>query len=171
MNKTNSAKIRCNKEQARVYNELHCALESIVPVLEKFDGKVINVRLEKAMNEVLPGGKNGISARLKNSYSEKKRIELFNRNRCIQHEGSVYYVTIDTCYIDISPGRLNKSEAITAVNEEQSNLRKSANELLNSCNDVENAEMEYKNICKIIKDFNNKYHYSIRENLRFNNVY
>ena len=168
---TNDAKKGLNEKQSRVYKELANALKSIIPVLEKFDGKVINVRLERAINEVLPGGQKGISARLMNSYTEKKRIQLFNRNRHYQDGNSTHYVSRDTCYIDVLPGRLNFSETLSAVKKEITQLIKYADELENACNDVENAETEYKNICRMIKEFNKKYHYSIRENLRFTNVY
>ena len=162
--------VKHNREQARVYTELIEGFKTIIPALEKFDGKVINVRLEKAIKELLD--KEHFAVSIKNGYNNNKHLKLWNHKRSYSAgEYSCNYVDYCSAYIEIDMGRLNSKNAITELEKECKSLEKQANELLTACNNIADIEKEYKQICDMIRDFNNKVPYQIRESYKFDRVY
>ena len=158
-------------KQSECYNQLKESLPKMIEVLKKFDGKVINIRLEKALQELF--SKHEFIVTIKNKYDNKKEIELYNQNRGYKSLSGEHwnYLDYNRATFKIDYERLNAVNAIESLNKEVTSLKNQSEKLLNDINNINIIEDEYNRICNLIKDFNNKYDFQIRKNYKFDRVY
>lgn len=166
----------------RVYRENAAALRSIKNTVKGFDGKVLNKRLETALNNTtLP---DGISAHFTAGIDyDYFKISVYNYNRSFPNDpNSDGYVS--TCYVDneTTNASIGKANEIFAQNsnynylvnadiiieklEEKAayNERKAA-DLEKALKDRETIVKEFQDICTAFAEFNHKYDHTVLESL------
>jgi hypothetical protein len=160
--------VALNTKQAEVYEELITQLEKTIPTLEKFNNKVVNVRLVKALDEVKIENN---SFRLQSNYNNLQSLNIYNNNRSTKCSNNHWHYISDN-QIDIEltiddSKRLNISHVKEEIEKVITRLEKSKEEYLKAINDIEKMEKEHKEIQERINNFRETYHYSIREDKRF----
>lgn len=130
------------EQQVKAYNDAIKALEVAKTLADKFDGKVINKRFTKALNEASDNffGKErqvifSISP-VHYDWSHKQnitQIELYLSDRCKCYEGGCVYIDYDRvhvyelsndseCYVN-AEGRLNKEVFLKALDKQIENCK------------------------------------------------
>lgn len=155
------------KKQAEVYKILADSLLKARGTISKFGGKVLNVRLQRAMREAIAN--NNIIV-----YTELPRLIVRYRHTFKYNEHSNLFVEYDSISIRIvtnSNNRIDSNCMLDELDNAVDELNKMHDELINSVENFDKIEEEYNKICDSIKEFNSKYPYSIRKRLNFNRVY
>ena len=165
----------------RVYREHVKAMESIIPVVESFDGKVINKRFETALNEVaLPDGlKYYFSYRIEYGCF---KISGYNSNRSFPNEpddlGYCSYSYVDnecfnvrvdkveeTMNTDTGKLRIKSGIIIQKIYECMAYNTRLADELENAMNNQDDIRKEFQEVVNQLVAFNKKYSYNVRNKL------
>jgi prefoldin subunit 5 len=166
------ALLECLDKQKQAYQQTIKALQDSLSVFQKFDGKVINVRLEKALEEAIPD----FWFRVKSFSSSEVTIEFSPRNH--QHiqakinicpyslyEGTTLYIekTTENRFIfEVAKKKINEfiesyQHNIQQIDEDRTNIKKIIE--------------EFNQICTTIKQFNDKRSYIVRAFMKFDRVY
>lgn len=162
--------IKKNVEQVRVYNELIEGLKAIKPAFKEFDGKVINIKLERLVKGRLT--QEGLFASLQSDWSNTKVIVLRNQNRGYKSLDGEYfkYVDSDSVSVNLPDRRLDANETIQSIDIEIERLERRCRALLKANKDIDKIEKEYNDIVNRIKQFNDNTPYVLREYYRFDRI-
>lgn len=157
-----------NKKQVEVYKEFIKGIEEIKSIIESFNNKVVNVKLEKAINEALTIENLRVTLRNK-TYKEGKEIGLYNGNRHLNHPlkeyGTIYVETSD---IDINvvlyddTNRLDAYKTIDGLNNWVGRLNGYIKDIEDTLKNYDTMIKDYEKIEELAKAFKEKYNYSIR---------
>jgi hypothetical protein len=169
MNKTKKVLTRELEEQIRVYNELMKAEQSIIKVIEKFNGKVFNKRLIDAIEEELKQHKEFFVTCGKDSYNEDA-IKFYNHNRSFKHDSnetyiSTSYVNTNTHSIDLmlEDKRINAETVKKTIEASHIMLNDTIKEMKLAIEQFDDMLEEYNRIKELSEQFNKKYSYYVRE--------
>lgn len=167
---TKPIEVRLNEKQIEVYEVLIEALESSKQVISKFDGKMCNVRLEKALKE---------SQELKDLEvypSVRKNVfELYAYDRSFKTDPDAEY----SCWsyvnhsdinipISMNGNRIDASKTMYIMFDCISTLRIKIKKLKEANDNFENMVKDYQKIIALIDKYNEDYDISIRKNYRLN---
>lgn len=155
-------------KQKEAFNDFIKALEVIIPTIKKFDGKVVNVKLDRELKEVTPSPIN-----IYLNVNEKK-IKLMTSNRHFSYSNSrTEYIDCDTVVLYLGDKdilseskRLNSDALINLIKSKITYLQNEILVIDKGIEDYDNMVKEYDNLVSKIKEFNNKYDYSIRHDTR-----
>lgn len=171
MDKNRALKI---EKTVEIYLDHAKALMSIVPVIQKFDGKIVNKRLDTEMQKVLPKGQ-GVRWVTKYGWLN---IELWNINNWIDgargytdnREHTVRCGEYETVFTaDAGKWRLKAGPVIDAINKEIGRIHERANMLLDAYEKADQIRDEAAAAVEPLVAFCNKYDYEVKEllGLRF----
>ena len=151
-------KIKLLNKQIEVYKSIVQKFEKAIPVVESFNAKVLNVKLDRALKEI--DGSIGYN-------SGHCTIFAYTNDRSIKTDrGDSVYVD---CYkvdvaitLDDTGKRIVATETISNIKEQINTINKRIKCIEDSISSYDNMVREYNNIKESIKDFKNKYDYIIR---------
>ena len=179
-----ATRARLMENTARVYRENAIALRAIIPVVKKFEGKVINKRFETAMNEVKTDGIDVL-------YDYQFRcgdfhISVYNRNRSFTEVKDDPEAYACTCYVDnetadawcgeksevfmpyeygtANDSRLqNVALVVSKIEEKASKLERYSDDIDKAIETKETMREELQDIASRLSSFNNKYDLIVRD--------
>ena len=144
------------------------AMEKSLEVIKKFDNKVLNVRLKKAIDEVIPGF---VSIKVKSYNQDQATIEFYANNRYITTEpdkngvcSTIYSSIYDRIVIWDLPLVDNRIQAEAWIEKIKTSIESYKNQLAtmqanNNDKVIDELQAEYNQILETIKQFNSKQDY------------
>jgi hypothetical protein len=144
------------------------AMEKSIEVIQRFDGKVLNVRLKKAIDEVIPGF---VSIEVKSYNQDQATIEFYANNRYITTEpdkngvySTIYSSIYDRIVIWDLPLVDNRIQAEAWIEKIKTSIESHKNQLEtmyinNNDKVIDELQTEYDQLLKSIIDFNDKQDY------------
>lgn len=148
-------------------------IPSIIQVLQKFDGRVVNKRLERALQEQVD-----INLSLETDlYYERVTIKYYNHDSIITNSGCHAYLSSSFHNVVSSKKSYNNSNkrlvAQKVVDDlllSQQTIQKEIEELTNSLNHVEEYQQKFDEYIEQINELRNSIPYEIRDYFGFNYI-
>lgn len=166
--KSQESELLYYQKQSECYQILINSFNEIIETVKKFDGKVLNIRFEKALKELF------INSDV-NIYESKNQIKI------IYHTGykdpadkdGWCYLEYDGIWANIILNQENRIQAIETILDIQDTIKRlteSKKELDYTIENYDNLKKEYEDICNKIREFDKKYNYIVRQNYKFDRV-
>lgn len=155
------------QNQAKIYQTLLDTAKKTIDVIKNFDGKLVNIKLEKALKEIVADTE--VHIRINSLQIELNYIKgfpSFKQNQWYYPEDGWLRIKLRTD----NTRRLQATETIDEVLKTIKNHTESLNKLLRTIDNLEILKAEYKEICDRITEFNHKYHYIAINNYKFDRV-
>lgn len=159
-------------KQIEVYTELKNAITLIKDseLLNQFNMKVLNVKFEKAIEELFKENNINISVSVRDTYNNQKRISLYNQNRSYSKKNTNdeysgwFYVECNTWSVDFDlfqNKRIDKDNIILEITHQEKYIQREIDVLQNTLNQYDVMKEEFLSIYKSMEEFKKKYSYSI----------
>lgn len=179
MNRRLSTKdaIAFTRKQNEQYIKAAAFIEPLIEVVEKFDGKVVNVKLERAVKEISP------DIRFYRT-SGMAGFEMWVRDYYTKEDGrseSLDFSTVNIMHFNMSNGetpdfafyqnngecRLNGPAVIERLKQMDQSIRNKVAAIELELDNIEAKIAEYKGLKEQIRKFNRETSYTISENFGF----
>jgi hypothetical protein len=158
-----------HEKQCEVYKVLIDAFSKLPETVKKFDGKVYNVKFDRALKELFTGTEINlwIDGNMQIVISYHRAYPSGDGHSC-------FYVEYDKQWSRVfvnAEKRIDSERTIAEIQATINQLHMSWNELSDTINNLVALQDDYEDICKSIKEFNKKYSATVRQNYRFDRVY
>lgn len=149
------------ERQIETYKTLIKVLGDIKPIIKSFEGKVINVKLKRSIEELFANDRNIIVGSIKDGYYGEKQIEVWH----IKYGYSNYYNEVVIKLTENSTEkRVNSDFIFKNIDTTIERFNKSIAETEKGMKEYNDMMAEYKAIAEQIRVFNKKYSYTARSN-------
>lgn len=154
-------------KQIEVYSELKTLLQESIPVIEKFDGKQVNVRLERAVKEVLENENRRLYIHVKNR-TRTLCISTFNSSYLTYNSDGLqtsFFDSIDDTSVEVHLSAEKKIDAALVkrnIDHIIKTYNKKIEEITYCLNTYDIMKNDYQAVLDQIQKFKDAYSYNFR---------